>query len=198
MSTKTRINWLIDAVVLIGALTACLSGVYFLFVTSGGYQSGQNAFYGLRVLFERETWDALHTWGGDLMIVAATIHFFYHWSWVVQMTGKMLKGVRTGKIALSSGGKFNVFIDIVLALSFFIAAMTGVYFLLLTSGGYEGGRNPDWDPGFLFSRPVWDAVHTWSGTIMIIAAIVHFAIHWRWVKKVTMRFFATLVPAWQS
>jgi hypothetical protein len=33
---------------------------------------------------------------------------------------------------------------------------------------------------------------------MIIAAIVHFAIHWRWVKKVTMRFFATLVPAWQS
>ena len=29
---------------------------------------------------------------------------------------------------------------------------------------------------------------------MIAAAVVHFAIHWRWVKNVTVRFFLSLRP----
>jgi hypothetical protein len=75
-----------------------------------------------------------------------------------------------------------------------VAALSGLYFLLGPSGGYQGGSNPNWDPGFVFSRTTWDLIHTWSGTVMIIAAVLHFAIHWRWVKNVTRRFFLSL---WQ-
>jgi hypothetical protein len=30
--------------------------------------------------------------------------------------------------------------------------------------------------------------------VMIVAAVVHLAIHWRWVKNVTTRFFLSLLP----
>jgi hypothetical protein len=47
---------------------------------------------------------------------------------------------------------------------------------------------------FLFSRTVWDLIHTWSGVVLIAAAAVHLSIHWRWVTKVTARFFLSLLP----
>jgi hypothetical protein len=72
--------------------------------------------------------------------------------------------------------------------------VSGVYFLFAPSGGFQGGRNPGWDPGFLFSRTTWDLIHTWSGVVLSVAAVVHFAIHWRWVKNVTVRFFLSLWP----
>jgi hypothetical protein len=37
-------------------------------------------------------------------------------------------------------------------------------------------------------------IHTWSGVVLITAAVVHFAIHWRWVKNVTAKFFLSLRP----
>jgi hypothetical protein len=41
------------------------------------------------------------------------------------------------------------------------------------------------DPMLLFSRSTWDLIHTWAGVTLIAAAVVHFAIHWKWVTKVT-------------
>ena len=40
MSMQTRKNWLIDAAVFVGGLVAALSGIYFLYLPSGGYQGG--------------------------------------------------------------------------------------------------------------------------------------------------------------
>ena len=37
-------------------------------------------------------------------------------------------------------------------------------------------------------------IHTWSGVAMIVAAVIHLAIHWRWVTNVTTRFFLSLKP----
>jgi hypothetical protein len=37
-------------------------------------------------------------------------------------------------------------------------------------------------------------LHTWSGVVLVSTAVVHFAIHWRWVKNVTKKFFLTLLP----
>jgi len=62
------------------------------------------------------------------------------------------------------------------------------------TGGYEGGANANWDIGFLFSRTTWDLIHTWSGVTLFIAASFHFLIHWKWIKKVTNRFFQTQPP----
>ena len=64
ISMQTRKNWLIDAAVFLGGIVAALSGIYFLFLPSGGYQGGRNPMYGITIFFQRHTWDDLHTWGG--------------------------------------------------------------------------------------------------------------------------------------
>jgi cytochrome b subunit of formate dehydrogenase len=194
MSMQTRQNWLIDLAVFLGGLLAALTGIYFLFIPSGGYQGGRNPMYGITILFERHTWSDLHLWGGVVMIAAVLVHFAIHWQWVKRMSGRVVSGVRLQGTNLSRGSKVNVAINLLIAISFLICALSGVYFIFGPSGGYEGGRNPAYDPGFLFSRVTWDLIHAWSGVAMIVAAVVHFAIHWRWVKNVTSRFFLSLLP----
>ncbi len=194
MSLRTRVNWMLDFVVFLVGILAAISGVYFLINPSGGFQGGRNPAYGLRGFIERETWDDLHTWGGILMIIAAVVHFIYHWSWVVMMARRMVGGLRARGSRMSLGAKVNVTVDALLAISFFVTAISGVFFLFASGGGYQGGTNPAWDFPFLWSRTTWDLIHTWSGVVMIITAVLHFAIHWRWVLKVTRRFFRSLVP----
>jgi len=194
MSMQTRANWLIDVAVFIGGILAGLSGVYFLYLPSGGYEGGRNPMYGITIFFERHTWSDLHTWGGVLMIAAIAVHFTIHWDWVKRMSSRSVRAMfgRNGK--LSRGAWINVAIDLLVAVSFLVCALTGIYFLFAPSGGYQGGSNVGWDPGFLFSRTTWDMIHTWSGVVLGIAAAIHFAIHWRWVKNVSARFFLSLRP----
>ena len=126
------------------------------------------------------------------MIVAIAVHFAIHWEWVKRMSRRSVKAMfgRNGK--LSKGAKVNVAINALVAVSFLLCAVSGIYFIFGPSGGYQGGSNAGWDPGFLFSRTAWDLIHTWSGVVLSAAAVVHFAIHWRWVKNVTARFFLSL------
>jgi hypothetical protein len=192
MSGRTRMNWLIDAGVFLTGLFAGTTGMYFLFFSSGGYQGGRNATYGVTLLFARSTWDDLHTWGGVLMIAAAVAHFLYHWPWVLMMIKRMGSVVGGQRTHMSTGAKVNLFVDGVIVLSFFLTAASGVYFLFAPQGGYQGGANAGWDPGFLLTRIQWDSLHTWAAVTFAVAAALHFIIHWRWVEKVTKRFFLSL------
>lgn len=79
----------------------------------------------------------------------------------------------------------NVLVDGLIAVSFILCAASGVYFLF--AGESKGGLVAD--PMFLFSRTAWDLIHTWSGVLFISGGIVHFAIHWGWVSKVTRKMF---------
>jgi hypothetical protein len=198
MSMQTRLNWLIDAAVASGGLLAGLSGVYFLFLPSGGYEGGRNPMFGVRVLFERHTWSDLHLWGGVLMIAAVAVHFTIHWDWVKRMSRRTVGSLLGNGSSLSKGSQVNVAINLVIAISFLICALSGVYFLFASAGGYQGGSNPGWDPGFIFTRTTWDLIHTWSGVVLGAAAVLHLAIHWRWVKNVTVRFFLSLAPQPQA
>ncbi|MDX1413929.1 MAG: DUF4405 domain-containing protein [Candidatus Promineifilaceae bacterium] len=191
ISRQTRQNWLIDAAVFAGALIATLTGIYFLILPVGGYQGGRNPYYGLTILFGRTTWDDLHTWGGLLMILAVAIHLAWHWSWV-KMMGRRIINTSLGRGSrFSRGAKINVLIDALVAVGFFVTAVSGVYFLFLPSG-YEGGRNAAWDPGLLFGRTTWDLLHTWGFVLMILAALLHVAIHWRWIVNVSRRFWLSI------
>jgi cytochrome b subunit of formate dehydrogenase len=188
MSLQTRTNWLIDLTVFVGGLLASLSGIYFLFLSSGGYQGGRNSMYGVTILFNRHMWDDLHTWTGVAMIVAAVIHFAIHWQWVKTMTRRTLNALLSKGSSLSNGAKLNVAIDVLVALSFFVTAVSGLYFLFVPTSGFEGGRNTGQAGVVLFSSTMWDLIHTWAGVVMISAVIVHLWIHWRWVANVTSRF----------
>ena len=86
VSSQTRRNWWIDLTLFLSGLVVLVSSVYFLFLPSGGYQGGRNPYYGIVILFSRETWEWLHTWLGIAMIAAAVIHIPLHWGWIVTMT----------------------------------------------------------------------------------------------------------------
>jgi preprotein translocase subunit SecY len=187
-------NWVIDAAVFVGGIVAALSGIYFLFLPSGGYQGGRNPTYGITILFDRNSWSDLHTWGGVIMLAAIAIHFAIHWQWVKMMGRRMVNAMLSKGATFSRGAKINVAVDVLVAASFLVCALSGIYLLFAPGGGFQGGQNPGWDPNWLFSRITWDLIHTWSGVVLIVAAAVHFAIHWRWVKNVTQRFFLSLLP----
>jgi drug/metabolite transporter (DMT)-like permease len=73
----------------------------------------------------------------------------------------------------------NTALNVLVALSGLATAVTGIYLLFAPSG--HGSSQ----------AVAWDLVHTWAGVVMIVAAAAHLAIHWRWVKNVTLR----LLPA---
>ena len=162
---------------------ASLSGIYFLFLPVGGYQGGRNPWYGVKIMFTRQTWDLLHTWAGAALIVIAAVHLSLHWYWVVNMA-KRLWNELTGKCGyMNARGRFNLVVNAVIGFSFLLAAIISLYFLY-----FPGGRGAT-SPAILFTRGTWDMIHTWSGVVMIVAALLHFVIHWKWVTKVTRNIF---------
>ncbi len=192
LSNATKANWWLDATVFLFALVSVISGAYFLFLPTGGYQGGRNPMYGVTILFSRENWDLLHMWGGVLMIMAVAFHLWIHRQWLGMMGRKLVNQARGQGARLSRGGKINLWVDVAIALGFFLTAITGIYLMFAPAGGYQNGRNPAWDPGFLFTRTTWDLIHTWSAVVMVAAAFLHLLIHWRWVTKVTGKMFGSI------
>ena len=189
MSKITQRNWWIDVVLFGSALIAALSGLYFLYLPTGGYQGGRNPTYNIQILFSRHTWSDLHMWGGVVMIAIAIIHLTLHWSWVVNMTRRMIKEITGVNGKMNRRSLLNLILNAVVALSFLVAAISSMYFLFVPGGcGVV-------DPVFLFSRITWDLIHTWAGVTLIAGGVVHFGIHWRWVVNVSSSVVKGLIPA---
>jgi hypothetical protein len=90
---------------------------------------------------------------------------------------------------ISSQTKKNWSIDVVLFLGAVVSSFTGIYFLIFPVGGYQGGRNPMYGIMLLFNRETWGDLHTWFGIGMILAALIHIVIHWKWIVNMTIRAF---------
>jgi hypothetical protein len=192
ISTQTRNNWLVDAGLLTAGIIVALSGIYFLFLPTGGYRGGRNPYYGIQVLFDRHIWDDFHTWSGVTLIAIAVIHLALHWPWVVNMTRRGFNEL-TGRCGcMNARGRWNFILNALVAVSFTLAAVSSLYFL------YFPGSRSQPDPVFLMSRNAWDLLHTWAGVIWTNAIAIHFAIHWKWVTKVTGKMLRRLLPARQA
>jgi hypothetical protein len=185
VSKQTKKNWWVDLTLSGSALMAAFSGVYFLFLPSGGYRGGRNFLYNVQFLFTRQTWDDLHTWGGVAMIAAVIIHLASHWKWVVSMTKRIFNELFRRNGSMNPRARWNLILNLVVGLSFLLVALSGVYFLF-----FPGGHAAV-DPLVLFTRTTWEVIHTWAGVMLTAAAMLHFAIHWKWIVKVTTRL---LVP----
>ncbi len=91
--------------------------------------------------------------------------------------------------------KLNYLVDALIALAFLISAGTGVLFLILGSGGYQGGANTAFGGTFLgLSRWVWSDLHTWASLIMIAGVLLHVVLHWKWLVCVTKQVFTKPQP----
>jgi hypothetical protein len=180
-SIQTRNNIVLDMAMLIAALASILSGIYFLFLPVGGFQGGRNPLYGVVIFFERHTWSDIHAWASVIIISLAAMHIPLHWSWITKMTRSGLRGL-AGQGSLNKFGQFNLAINILIGLSGLICALSGLYFL------FEPALLAPSQGGWIFTRSNWDLIHTWSGVVVTAAAILHFAIHWRWVVKVLSKY----------
>ena len=127
-------------------------------------------------------------WGGVVMIAIAIIHLTLHWSWVVNMTRRLVKEITRVNGKMNRRSLLNLILNAVVALSFLVAAISSMYFLFV-----PGGRGVV-DPVFLFSRITWDLIHTWAGVTLIAGGVVHFGIHWRWVVNVSTSVVKGLIP----
>jgi hypothetical protein len=180
LTPKLRQNWWIDALLGLSAILAVLSSLYFLAFPVGGYQGGRNPYYQLVVVFSRHTWDLIHTWSGVGMIMIALWHIVIHWGWIMG-TAKRVWQMISGK-GKGFGMRliYNILLDVAVAVSFLICAISGIYFLFFPNSGQTGQF-------LVFDKTAWDLIHTWSGVIMTITAILHFVLHWKWVVNITKK-----------
>jgi hypothetical protein len=89
--------------------------------------------------------------------------------------------------------KLNYWLDAVIGLAFLISGVTGLAFLLMGSGGYQGGRNPNFQTALLgVSRDAWSDLHTLTSIVMIVGVLVHLVFHWRWIVCMTKKALPTL------
>ncbi len=181
VSTTTLNRWWLFLLLTVTGIAIFLSSVYFPYFPVG-FQGGRNPDYGTIIVFSREMWDAIHLWSGIGMIIVMVIHIAVHDKWILAMTKRFFQGKSKGIKSLNGKARFNILLDAVAALSFLVVAISGVALLFLPSG-----RSFEVVDGFLLSKAAWDIIHTWSGVVMLIAAILHFYIHWKWITKVTGR-----------
>lgn len=85
------------------------------------------------------------------------------------------------KSALTLKLRQNWWIDALLGIGALLAVLSSIYFLVYPVSGYQGGRNPDYNKVLVFTRSTWDLIHTWSGAMMVAAALLHIVIHWNWI-----------------
>jgi len=85
----------------------------------------------------------------------------------------------------------NYWVDVLIAVAFVISAITGLAFLVMGSGGYQGGRNARFATAFLgLDRAQWSDLHTLGSLVMISGVGLHLVLHWNWIVCVTRRMFA--------
>jgi hypothetical protein len=89
--------------------------------------------------------------------------------------------------------KLNYPLDVVIGLAFALSGATGIAFLLMGSGSYQGRRNPNFKTALWgLSRGTWDDLHTWTSLVMIVGVLVHLVLHWRWIVCVTKKMLPSL------
>ena len=178
LSTKLRYNWLIDALLFLGALLAVLTGIYFLVYPVGGYMGGRNSDYGVIFIFGRETWEVLHDWTGIAMIAAALIHIVFHWKWILGTLKRIFRTVSHKAERFGNRLFWTIVVDAFIAIGFLLSAISGLYFFFAIK-----------DANWLLLDTTWDTVHTWSSDVMIMAAFIHILLHWDWIKNITAKMF---------
>ena len=173
VSTATLNRWRLFVLLSVTGLAILFSSVYFLYFPVG-FQGGRNPDYGTIIVFDREMWDAIHLWSGIGMIIVLVVHIAVHDKWILVMYKRLFRGKNGGIKSLNQYARFNILLDIVAAASFLVVAVSGVILMF-----YPSGRNVQSIYNFIFTKEVWDVLHTWSGVVMLISVILHFYIHWK-------------------
>jgi len=81
--------------------------------------------------------------------------------------------------------KKNYWIDLLMVLSFFINAISGIIIWLLYSpGGHARSVKFLW-----VYKYQWKIIHIWSGFLLIIFVLIHILLHKKWIMQMTKNIF---------
>lgn len=181
LSKRTSRRWWLAAVMLVIMLGLTFSNIYFLLYPNG-YQGGRNPNYNTVIIFDRFTWDSIHVWTGFAIIIALLIHIMWHLDWIGNMF-KRCKTLFTCRIGSKNPKAWlNIAVDLIAAIAFLVAAVTGVVLFVLPSG-----RGSSQIVFLSITKEAWRVIHDWSGILMLGMVFIHYLIHWRWVRKVSGR-----------
>jgi hypothetical protein len=89
------------------------------------------------------------------------------------------------KSVFSAKTRNNILLDMSMLLAGLSSVISGIYFLFLPVGGYQGGRNPTYEMVIFFERHTWSQIHTWGSVLIIALAALHIPFHWSWIVKMT-------------
>jgi hypothetical protein len=184
LTPKLRQNWWLDAALGISALLAVLSSIYFLIYPNTGYQGGRNPYYNATLIFSKQTWDLLHTWTGALVVMVALLHVIIHWTWIKGTASRSWQVITKKRDGFGFRLTYNILLDAVIAISFLFCSLSGIYFMLNPVSGQTG-------TSVLFDKTTWDMLHTWSGVIFTMTALLHIVLHWKWITNITGKMFGT-------
>ena len=82
--------------------------------------------------------------------------------------------------------RMHYWINVMIAIGFVLAAVSGLVLYLVPSGGYQGGRNPYYGREVMFlGHEAWKVLHTWSSFVMTGGVLLHIALHWKWMVNMT-------------
>jgi hypothetical protein len=188
MFSKTRFNFWLDITILIAFLITTITGLLLWLVLPHGSGSQSFIFLGLT----RQTWINIHEWVGLVMLIGAGVHIALHWKWISCIADRFFK-------KLARQARLNFSLDSLLFVAFFLASLSGlVAWLLLPSGGYQGGRNPYYNATLLgLTRHGWNDLHLYAGLAIIAVFAVHLALHWNWLVCVARRYAQAAVCNWR-
>ena len=96
------------------------------------------------------------------------------------------------KRVFSTQTRNNIILDMALLISALVSVLSGIYFLFLPVGGFQGGRNLYYGINIIFERHAWSDIHIWASVIIIGLAALHIPIHWQWIVKMTKTGFRSL------
>lgn len=96
------------------------------------------------------------------------------------------------KRVFSTQTRNNIILDMALLISALVSVLSGIYFLFLPVGGFQGGRNLYYGINIIFERHSWSDIHIWASVIIIGLTTLHIPIHWQWIIKMTKTGFRSL------
>lgn len=179
MFNKTKINFWLDILILVTFIATALTGLLLWIIIPGGRGSGTLTFLEL----SRHTWLDLHIWAGLAMLFGSALHLILHGSWIVCVMSRFFK-------KLAWPARLNFFLDTILLAAFSLVSLSGlIVWLILPSGGYQGGRNPFYGATLLgLTRHGWSDLHLWTGLAISAVVIIHLALHWSWIVCMLRRY----------
>lgn len=119
----------------------------------------------------------LHEWLGFSLIVPAFLHLVLNWDWVVSAVTGFFNTMRTK-------ARIDLIVDAALFAALTAVSVSGVLVIpgLAASLGIDASGD-------------WHAIHLIASNLTVAFSILHFALHWEWVVRVTKRLFAPSTPA---